>query len=1667
MTMLCLCGLPNGRTVSGSVSGHLYVWDGLNCKKVIKAHDKNVNVLVSCKHGLLSGGKDGKVRLWSSPALEPGAVFDIAGLGSFNPRVRSLAWSVDSLKIVVGTQGSEVYEISSADGSNLHPGPLVQGHCTNGLWGLAVHPSRPEFATVGDDQTVRVWDTHTKKLIKMAKLDTVARAVAYSPDGVYLAVGLGSEGRRAKKNGAFVIIQEEDLTVIHEARDSKAWITDILFSPDGQTLAVASMDHSVYLYNVEDFASKGRCRGHSAGVSHMDFSVDNQWLRTNSHDWELLYWNAGTGEQFKAIAGMKDVEWASCNTPLEWSTQGIWPKYNDGTIVNTVERSNAGNILASGDSHGRIHLFRNPCLKKEAGRRLYSGHAAPVRRIRFTADDRTMLSIGSVDRCVFQWRHEADLVEDDTEEVKVDADSEDEADLTDGIVLDRSKELERVVTNDMQRLLDATEEKMADEFAPVKPWVGSVVPPTNPPPDDPGAPHEGLTLDWVHGYRSLDVRGNLYYNERGTIVYHAGCVNVALHKEGGLYQQHHFAHTDDILCLTLHPEGKLAATGQVGRVPKIVIWDTETMETVQVLEGFHRRAVCQLDFSRDGRRIATVGQDANHSIAVYEWRTGHVTCAFEGGKEKVLGISHTPDGTGLVQVSAGSILFHQMDGKNATCKRALLGKKGKVQTFLCVGWCGNRPVVGTHDGHLYIFEGRSLLQSIAAHDGAVNCIHATNEGLVTGGKDGKVRLWSVSMEPRGIFDVTAMGTCFRSSIRSVFWDLDGNKVLVGTRGSEILELNAADGSDINNGPLIQGHCQHQLWGLSMHPFRPEFCTVGDDKTVRIWSVETRQMLNMIKLDTMARACAYAPDGAHIAVGLGGRIGRGRQKKDGAYVIIDANELTIIHEARDAKQWISDVKWSPDGQTLALAAHDNKVYLYDVGSAYFLRGVMEKHNSYVSHIDFSADGQYLQSTCGAYEYLCSDPNTGTVIPAISTLKDVRWDTWTCPLGWAVQGIWPTLEDGTEFTAADRSKSGNLIVTADDFGRVKLHRYPCVTRGAGYNEYVGHSSHVTNARWSSDDEYVVTVGGNDRCIFQWKANIAELDDAMRAGESGVDSDLELETFEAPDTDDEPEEFMAVKPWVGAIVPPTNPPPTSSTEPVVDIELDFVHGYTAQHCRNNLFYSCKGEIVYHAAGVGIVYDKFQHAQKYYINHDDDILCLAADPTGRFVATGEEGPRPRVHVWSAMDGQAIIVLPHFHVRGIPQVAFSPDGHQIISVGKDMNHSVCIWRSASGTWQDGEMQAHQQGSLETPLFAAFTGGEAQEAMTGGVNHITFWKVEGRNLEATKGVFGRKGKIQPLLCGVSVRRKPLTGTATGHFYLWSGCKIEKAIKAHDSSVNALFATAEGGFIVSGGKEGAVKLWDLNLTPVATYNVQEFSPVSLRPSVRAVCFDHRRAVLVVGTLGSEIYEICRVSGTAMLLTEGHCADELHGVATHPSDPNVFVTSGDDRTIRLWDIEHRKLSRKVQLDTMARSICFSPDGNMLGVGLGGNVGRGRQKKDGTVVVLNTESLSIIHQSRDTREWIGECKFSPDGKVFAIGSRDSKIYLYDVGKDLSLRAKCEKHSSFITHFDFSADSDYLQVRCRTRCRTHCTLFMCRARATHRTLLFRLAHSRLGRRRVVYGMV
>jgi len=150
--------------------------------------------------------------------------------------------------------------------------------------------------------------------------------------------------------------------------------------------------------------------------------------------------------------------------------------------------------------------------------------------------------------------------------------------------------------------------------------------------------------------------------------------------------------------------------------------------------------------------------------------------------------------------------------------------------------------------------------------------------------------------------------------------------------------------------------------------------------------------------------------------------------------------------------------------------------------------IKSHHSTITHIDFALDSSAIMSNCTSYEILFHDTTSGKQITGgASQFKNEPWSTWTCPLGWGVQGIWPPCADGSDINAIDRSPDGTVVATGDDFRSVKLFRYPCPVDEAAGQKYAGHSEHVTGIGFSRNDsgqQYLISTGGEDKCIFQWK-------------------------------------------------------------------------------------------------------------------------------------------------------------------------------------------------------------------------------------------------------------------------------------------------------------------------------------------------------------------------------------------------------------------------------------------------------------------------------------------------------------------------------------------------------------------------------------------------------
>jgi len=304
--------------------------------------------------------------------------------------------------------------------------------------------------------------------------------------------------------------------------------------------------------------------------------------------------------------------------------------------------------------------------------------------------------------------------------------------------------------------------------------------------------------------------------------------------------------------------------------------------------------------------------------------------------------------------------------------------------------------------------------------------------------------------------------------------------------------------------LVQGHSaavaggvwQGEASALATHPSDADvFATGGDDGSVRLWSVGRKRMVCMRMLPRAVASLTFSSDGLHIAAGCA----------EACVTILRADDLAEVRSFRlappppvrfevagdedpeaDVRMAVSAVAYNPGDTMLAAAGPDGALELLEVGEEYRRLHSCAAHSAQVLHVDWSTDGKYLQTACGRCELVFWEAASGTRVAAPATVRDVEWATLTCPLGWGLRGVYPKMSDGSDITAAHRSPDGRLVVTADEFRKINIFRYPSGPGSAACRSAAAHASHVGCVRFTADGKHLVSVGGPDLAVLVWKVS-----------------------------------------------------------------------------------------------------------------------------------------------------------------------------------------------------------------------------------------------------------------------------------------------------------------------------------------------------------------------------------------------------------------------------------------------------------------------------------------------------------------------------------------------------------------------------------------------------
>jgi WD40 repeat protein len=361
---------PDGQTiVSGGEDGKVRLWarNGKSIGAPLKGHQGYVRSVAVSTDGrtIVSGGKDGAVRLWARDGKQIGAPFQ--GHRSF---VYAVAVSQSGHTIVSASKDGTVRLWQQSGRPIGLPWPRER---VDGRSAIAISTDGQTIVSGGEDGTVRLWDRHGQSIgTPLSGHRGVVNSVVISTDGQTIVSG-GEDGtvRLWDRHGQPIALLSGHRGVVNS----------VATSADGQTMISGGQDGTVRLWDRHGQSIGTPLKGHQRDVRAVAISADGQTIVSGGRDGTVRLWDR---------AGQP------IGTPLK-GHQGV---------VNSVAISTDGKIIVSGGQDGTVRLWARAEKSDREGKSIglpLQGHLGAVKSVALSADERTIVS-GGQDATVRLWR---------------------------------------------------------------------------------------------------------------------------------------------------------------------------------------------------------------------------------------------------------------------------------------------------------------------------------------------------------------------------------------------------------------------------------------------------------------------------------------------------------------------------------------------------------------------------------------------------------------------------------------------------------------------------------------------------------------------------------------------------------------------------------------------------------------------------------------------------------------------------------------------------------------------------------------------------------------------------------------------------------------------------------------------------------------------------------------------------------------------------------------------------------------------------------------------------------------------------------------------------------------------------------------------------------------
>jgi WD40 repeat protein len=451
--------------------------------------------------------------------------------------------------------------------------------------------------------------------------------------------------------------------------------------------------------------------------------------------------------------------------------------------------------------------------------------------------------------------------------------------------------------------------------------------------------------------------------------------------------------------LAFTPDGKMLAAG--GDWGLIHLYDPATDKAPRLLKG-HKGVVWAVAFSPDGKTLASVGQD--ETFRLWDSTTGKEVRQFRGHDGRITAVAFAPDGKLLASGGQDDDSVRLWDPATGKELRALTGHRGSVVTL---AFSPDGKTLASGAGNVLRLWELAAGKELVSHSGHVKEVHRLaispdGKMLASSSADHSARLWdlatgkevrcfpcsrfhaSVAFSSDGKTLAVGSGEGNGNEVsKTVLWDPDtgterltvegtrpatftanGKAFAVGNHDHDLLLLDANRGTTIHR-------LNHRATVTAVAAFSDGMTLASVDSwgDRYLWNVDNGKVRLRLRNQTgrahELRAVAVSPDGKLVATSDQERRIELWDSTTGETVKVlgghkaDGERREFGREGRILGA-LNALAFSPDGRSLASAAEDDAVIVWEVATGakrLVLRGPGDRMNSVL----FTPDGRRLVSS----------------------------------------------------------------------------------------------------------------------------------------------------------------------------------------------------------------------------------------------------------------------------------------------------------------------------------------------------------------------------------------------------------------------------------------------------------------------------------------------------------------------------------------------------------------------------------------------------------------------------------------------------------------------------------------------------------------------------------